>query len=434
MVPDGDRHAFITLQFYRLLHAMALAAIAPVLPFLDAGSRRVKEGFYHFLGQVPSAIRPVLWVHGVSMGEALVASGFAAELKKQFPQFQIAFTTTHPDVYCNVKKRQMADLIAYFPLDNALSMQRVFERWRPAAVFVAETDFWPEFSWQCQRRSVPLVLINGRISDKIARFYTCFGSFADLVFSSYSLLAVQTESDRQKLLKIGVVPEKIAVLGNMKADLVLPTNVDVKAISAWLKGRRCLVFGSLHPSEFAILKPVILKLAKQSDTAVIVAPRNPSMCATWKKELDSDACPVKLRSSLAGGDGDTGLLLLDTMGELAAVYAVATVAFVGGSLDTAVGGHNPLEVIQQHVPLVMGPHCRNFSDIIEQLKEMGGITLIADRAEAEESIGKLLANLELASRQVQAADRVLSLSTGCLQRTLEHIRPILQQRFSGHLY
>ena len=418
-----SRKAFLTLQAYRLLHGFAAMTGAAAAPILSHYSRRVKNGFKDFFGQVQTATGPVLWVHGVSMGESMVAAGFVAELRRRFPAYQIAFTTTHPDVYANICKRRIADLTAFFPVDNLVAMQRVFDRWRPQAVFVAETDFWPEFSWQCHSRNVPLVLINGRISEKIARFYQQFPAFAELVFSAFSLLAVQTPVDAERLFSLGVTADRVKVLGNMKADLTPTAAASLAPFKSWLRQRRCLVLGSLHPSEFAVLQPALSRFAR-GGVAVILAPRNPTNCGPWLEELKSAGLVAGLRSGIDTGT-PSDVLLLDSMGELASLYRLADVAFVGGSIDTSVGGHNPLEVMQQHVPLLMGPNCRNFADIVEQLKNTGGIEIVADAARLQNAVNSLLADKNLASARVAAADTVLAASRGCLQRTMQALSEVV---------
>lgn len=418
-----SRKAFMALQAYRLLHGFAAMTGAAAAPVLSHYSRRVKNGFKDFLGQVQTATGPVLWVHGVSMGESMVAAGFITELRRRFPAYQIAFTTTHPDVYASICKRGIADLTAFFPLDNLVAMQRVFDRWRPQAVFVAETDFWPEFSWQCRSRNVPLFLINGRISEKIARFYQQFPAFAELVFPAFSLLAVQTSVDAERLLSLGIAADRVKVLGNMKADLTPAAAASLEPFRNWLGQRRCLVLGSLHPSEFAVLQPALPHVAK-SDTAVILAPRNPANCGLWLEKLKKAGIATGLRSNIDAGAA-SDVLLLDSMGELASLYRLADVAFVGGSIDAAVGGHNPLEVMQQHVPLLMGPNCRNFADIVEQLKSAGGIEIIADANQLQNAVKRLLADRGLASARVAAADAVLAASRGCLQRTIKALSEVV---------
>jgi len=418
-----SRKAFMALQAYRLLHGFAAMTGAAAAPVLSHYSRRVKNGFKDFLGQVQTATGPVLWVHGVSMGESMVAAGFITELRRRFPAYQIAFTTTHPDVYASICKRGIADLTAFFPLDNLVAMQRVFDRWRPQAVFVAETDFWPEFSWQCRSRNVPLFLINGRISEKIARFYQQFPAFAELVFPAFSLLAVQTSVDAERLLSLGVAADRVKVLGNMKADLTPAAAASLEPLRNWLGQRRCLVLGSLHPSEFAVLQPALPHFAK-NDTAVILAPRNPANCGLWLEELKKAGIATGLRSNIDAGAA-YDVLLLDSMGELASLYRLADVAFVGGSIDAAVGGHNPLEVMQQHVPLLMGPNCRNFADIVEQLKNAGGIEIVTDAESLQCAVERLFADRQLTENRVQAADSVLEASRGCLQRTLQSVTSLV---------
>ena len=407
------------LACYRLSFGVAGLAAAAVVPWLSLYSRRVKEGFADFLGQVcRSSGRQTFWIHAVSMGEAMVAYGFAAELRREFPDCKIVFTSTHPDVIAGARKRGLASLTAYFPLDTQVSMSRVFERWSPVAVFVCETDFWPEFSTQCRQRKIPLYLLNGRISSKLAAFYEQFPGLAELVFSAYSLLAVQTEADSARLQTIGVEPGRIAVLGNMKADLtIVPGSVDLSTFKNWFAGRPAVVMGSLHPGEFEMLLPTIKSLAA-AGRALIVAPRNPAYAVEWQQTLRGEGVKTSLRS---GDISDSSVLLLDTMGELAAVYSLAGVALVGGSLVGDVGGHNPLEVIQQSVPLLMGPNCRNFADLVAELKNADAMISCADAVEVASAINRLLDESDLAVTMTARADLVLAANKGALARTLQLI-------------
>jgi 3-deoxy-D-manno-octulosonic-acid transferase len=352
------------------------------------------------------------------MGEAMVAYGFAAELKREFADCEIVFTSTHPDVIAGMRRRGLAAQTAYFPLDTPVGMQRIFERWHPRAVFVSETDFWPEFSTQCRQRRIPLYLINGRISSKIAAFYAHCPGLAEVVFSAYSLLAVQTDSDASRLLAIGVAPEHIAVLGNMKADLTIaPGSVDLSAFIAWIAGRRAVVMGSLHPGEFNMLLPVI-KSQAAAGRAVIVAPRNPAFAAEWQQILFKHDVKSSLRSQ---GLASAQVLLLDSMGELAAVYSLAGAALVGGSLDGDVGGHNPLEVIQQSVPLLMGLNCRNFADLVAELAAAEAMISCRDGEDVENSVNRLLADSDFASAMIARAAAVLAANRGALARTMRLI-------------
>ena len=409
--------AKIALGLYRCLHIAVSSLLVVIAPLLARFTRRVREGFNDYLGnvQLPKSVaKPVLWVHGVSMGESMVALGFARELKKKYPESTLVFTTTHPDVIKEVKKKNIADAVAYFPLDNKLSMERLFERWKPDAVFVAETDFWPEFSQQCRQRNIPLMLVNGRISNKIERFYTKAKGIAEIVFGAFSCYAVQSQADADRLVNIGVSIDKIHVLGNVKADLTHTNQVDLACVSEWIGGRKNVVFGSLHPQEFLELKPLFKKLTEKN-IAVIIAPRNIALADNWKTELENQGLKVCCKTAIAKSE----VMILNTIGELASVYRLSSASFVGGSLDhNKTGGHNPLEVLQQAVPLLMGPYCRNFNDIVEQLKNVGGISVLYNPEQGFEEIINIIYDSGVSSKMVTAGVEILRSNQGVLKKTL----------------
>lgn len=416
--------AKLALYFYRGLYAVCMLPVFCMAPILGKFSRRVKEGFCDYLGNVklPNSFnKPVLWVHGVSMGESMVALGFAKELRKAYPQSSILFTTTHPDVIKDVKKKQIADAIAYFPLDNYRAMNKIFNRWKPDAVFISETDFWPEFSYQCRKRNIPLMLINGRISSKIASFYTKAKGFAEIVFGAFSYFAVQSRVDADRLLEIGVPLDKINILGNMKADFTHTNQVDLANVSQWINSRKSVVFGSLHPEELDVLKPTFKKLVKEN-VAIIIAPRNITLAMDWKKELEKDGLKVCCRTGIEQSE----VMILDTIGELASVYKLSTLSFVGGSLDhNKTGGHNPLEVLQQSVPLLMGNYYRNFADIVEQLKSYGGIRIIENGNQAFDTIMKIIKDEALANKMIASGNEVLNSNKGVVKKTIDLVKNLL---------
>lgn len=420
-----SRRARLELAAYNGLGGLVALGAAAGVPILRRYFSRIDEGFTDYLGLLAQPQkRPALWVHGVSMGESLVAMAFAAELKKMFPDHALVFTSTHPDVIKAMQKKQIADVVAFFPLDTPLTMQRAFKRIDPVAVFVAETDFWPNFSQQCRRRRIPLMLINGRISTKIADFYQRAIGLAEVVFGAFSEFLVQGVADRERLLQLGVEPGKITVAGNIKADLtVINDSVDLESVRQWRGNRPLVVFGSVHPLEFDLLMPVFSRLA-QEGVAVLIAPRNLKFAEEWQAKLNEAGLSTGLRRH--NSNSDRQILVLDTMGELAAVYGLARVAFVGGSIDEKVGGHNPLEVIQQEVPLLMGPNYRNFADIVEQLQQAEAIRICATADQFLREIRALLAEHD--PRMVALASAVLEKNRGALQLTLARARSAIVSR------
>ncbi len=404
---------------------------AAVAPFLAGRARRVREGLHEYFGGLPCPPSgPLVWVHGVSMGESAVAGALMDGLKRRAPQLRLGFTTTHPDVLATERRRKRADVTAYFPLDTWPGMARAFDRWNPVMAIVSETDFWPVFSRTCHARDIPLVLANGRISDKLHRFYTAFPAFGRAVFEPFTLLAVQSETDAQRLREMGACPGRIRVTGNVKADLAAVPSADAaRRTREWAGSDRLVVFGSIHPAEFELLLPIWKRLLEEQDCCrILVAPRNPALAADWERRLASAGIPSVRRSVFAApstSGADARLMLLDTMGELAALYGLAAVAFVGGTLDPAVGGHNPLEVLNHGVPLVMGPHARNFADLVDELVAAGGMERQADAGDIQRCIEGILQAPQRAAELGTAAEAVLVRHRGALARTLELIVPLL---------
>lgn len=414
----------LVLMAYRMLNGLVCLTLLSWAVFARGFSRRIFEGFLDYLGFLELPKRregqALYWVHGVSMGESLVAFAFIKELKARYPDAVIAFTTTHPDVYRAAKNKRVASVVGYLPLDFYVFMRRAFNRWRPDGVFVAETDFWPEFSWQCRSREIPLYLINGRISYKIESFYSMVNSLAEIVFGSYKGFCVQSLSDKQRLEELGVLASKIEVLGNIKAEL-LPQKTELSPeILAWCGEERPLIFGSVHPLEFEQMKDLLVSRQEK----IILAPRNIKNAEKWCKQLNALGVKACLRSALSPSTaGEVEMLILDTMGELFPLYAKGAVAFVGGTLDAKIGGHNPLEVIFHGVPLVVGPFYRNFADVVNELVRRGGVVIVRDAGELAAALDGLLAEEgeERRLSMMAAAFRVLRENQGVLEKTMQRV-------------
>ncbi|MBP7633038.1 hypothetical protein KBA41_02625 [Candidatus Ozemobacteraceae bacterium] len=427
----SDARLTFALAIYQAVFGLALMGAATAAPFLAGRTRRVREGLQEYFGGLPCPpAGPLVWVHGVSMGESAVAGALMDNLKKRASHLRLGFTTTHPDVLATERRRKRADVTGYFPLDTWPGMARAFDRWNPVMAIVSETDFWPVFSRTCRARGIPLVLANGRISDKLHRFYAAFPAFGRAVFEPFTLLAVQSETDARRLREMGACPGRIRVTGNVKADLAAVPSVDAARLTReWTGSDRLVVFGSIHPAEFELLVPVWKRLLEgQTGCRILAAPRNPALAADWERRLASAGIPSVRRSAFAApsvSGADPRLMLLDTMGELAALYGLAAVAFVGGTLDPAVGGHNPLEVLNHGVPLVMGPHARNFADLVDELVAAGGMERQADVREIQRCIEGILHAPPRAAELRTAAEAVLVRHRGALGRTLELLAPLL---------
>ncbi len=427
----SDARLTFTLAIYQTIFGLTLMGAAAAAPFLVGRTRRVREGLQEYFGGLPCPpAGPLVWVHGVSMGESAVAGALMDGLKRRAPHLRMGFTTTHPDVLTTERRRKRADVAAYFPLDTWPGMARAFDRWNPVMAIVSETDFWPIFSRISHARGIPLVLANGRISDKLHTFYTAFPAFGRAIFESFSLLAVQSGSDARKLGEMGANPERISITGNAKADLVPPAGTKAARRTAeWAGTSRLVAFGSLHPPEFEMFLPIFKRMCVEDPACrLLVAPRNLSHVSAWEERLKTAGIGVIRRTALdeaSPANRDARVLLLDTMGELASLYGLSAGAFVGGSLDPSVGGHNPLEVLNQGVPLVMGPHVRNFADLVEELVAAGAMKQAETAERACELLDTLSRSGEMRASLRSASEDVLKRHRGALGRTMELILPLL---------
>jgi 3-deoxy-D-manno-octulosonic-acid transferase len=421
-----------TLLGYRFLSALVWIFGLSWAVFARGFSRRISEGLLDFLGflKLPKRApgQALYWVHGVSMGESMVAFAFIEELRFRYPEALITFTTTHPDVYRTAKNKGIAAVVGYFPLDFYVFMKRAFDRWRPNGVFVVETDFWPEFSWQCRQRGVPLFLINGRVSYKIEGFYSSCKSLARMIFGSYKLFCVQGIEDKRRLEELGVVSSRIKVLGNIKAELLPQKKEVAQEILDWCGNDKPLIFGSLHPSEFEMLKDFFVSCQEK----FVLAPRNIKLGEKWCTQLKALGVKACLRSELNQSNaGAVRVLVLDSMGELFPLYSKGAVGFVGGTLDPRVGGHNPLEVMFHGVPLVMGPFYRNFADLVEELRKRGGVRVVKNLAEVQAEVCGLLVTGEQGGEarraMAVAAFGVLQENQGVLEKTLQKLELTLDR-------
>ncbi|NLI76997.1 MAG: hypothetical protein GX442_11220, partial [Candidatus Riflebacteria bacterium] len=287
---------------YQCLFGDVFVGGAGLVPWLAAREQRVREGFPHYLGGVPRPPDgPLVWVHGVSLGESLVACALMERLRREWPAWRIGFTTTHPEVLALVRKKKLADVAGYFPLDFAPFLWRAVGRWRPRLVVVAETDLWPGLAGVCRARGVPLVLVNGRISHQHRAFWTRARALGASLWGGFTAFGVQGAVDRDRLVEMGADPRTVSVLGNIKVDLVPPRREDcLGPVRAWRGADTLVVFGSLHPAEFDALVPGLVRLAARPGMRVLVAPRAIVHAAAWERRLREAGAAVGRRSAPGG--------------------------------------------------------------------------------------------------------------------------------------
>ena len=432
------------LLFYNLVLLVALIAGAPWWLFRMATTQKYREGLLQRLGLVPSRLRkqldgltaerPLIWVHAVSVGEVLAVSRLVKTLDAALPEYLIVVSTTTRTGQALARERFGANRVFYCPLDLPWAVRAYLNALQPRLFILAETEFWPNLLSSCYRRKIPIAVVNARISDRSWPRYRRMHWLWRPFLSRLSRILAQSQTDAERLIAIGCLPERITVAGNLKFDVRAAWEADAtRQIKALARNLRLIVAGStLDGEEAALLEAWPRLLQTDPQLAMVLAPRHPERFAAvaalleksgtaWVKRSDWNSVPEGSLKPLYPGQ----IILLDTIGELASVYALASVAFVGGSLIPA-GGHNPLEPAQFGVPIVMGPHFANFRAITKDLLAHQALRISADEALASTLIG-LLQDRADATAMGNRARQVFEQQAGATGRCMIALRSLLLQ-------
>jgi len=315
----------------------------------------------------------VIWIHALSVGEVTSALPLVKAIREDMGSAVIVFTTATRSgkQVADSLIAPHADLVIYSPFDLWLSVQRYIAAIGPDLFILVETDFWPNWLWQLKAQKIPAMLVNGRISEKSFAAYNRFLFFFRPIFRCFNLLSMQTTGDADKMINLGIAPEKVITLGNLKYDMDTATGkgtIQDRSSLAVAEKKLILVCGSTHPGEEEILLTAFKELAGKIDLFLILAPRDISRgreLADLARRVGLEAC-TRQSGATAGN-----VLILDTIGELASCYSLARLAFVGGSL-VARGGHNPIEPAACGVPVLFGSHMEDFAEIARDLVACGG--------------------------------------------------------------
>jgi 3-deoxy-D-manno-octulosonic-acid transferase len=431
---------------YSILLGVGVLALLPRFLFDALRHGKYAAGLAERAGRLPrfdSEGRPVVWLHCVSVGEAQAARPLARALLARYPHHALVVSTTTLTGQ-RVAREAFANeaaLVFYFPFDWAWSVRRALRAVSPSAVLVMETELWPRFFRECRRRGVPVALVNGRISEKSFGRYRLIRFFISRVLSDLSLAAMQTEADAARVRSLGLAYERIRVAGNVKFDVedggsVALTEELRERFS--LDGRRPLVVAaSTHaPEERVALEAYKLISDSKAKTRprMLLAPRHPERFGEVAAMLDASGLRWSRRSAQPDtSDAECDLILLDSIGELRAIYPLAEVVFVGGSI-AHVGGHNILEPALAARCIITGPHTSNFKAIVETFLEHEALVQLphAEDADAAPVLARALRELiEDDAKRFRAGERaraVLEQNRGATARTVELLAPLMEKR------
>ena len=375
------------LAIYSSLLLAALVLGAPYWLLRMATSGRYRAGLPGRLGLVPEGLktavagRDLIWVHAVSVGEVLAAVQLIRELKGALPGRVVAVSTTTETGQRLAKERLPESPVFYLPLDFRYAVRRYLRVLRPKVLVLMESELWPRLIAQCARCGVPILVANARISDRSFPRYMRLRRLWRPFLERITLFLAQSDEAAARLIKIGAPAERVRVIGNLKYDVrVSDESALMKMLTERLPaGSRVLVCGStLEGEEQMLLTAWSAVLATEPNTVMVLAPRHPDRFASVAGMVSAGGFALvrvskfqKRPETLTAGS----VFLLDTIGDLASMYGVAAVAFVGGSLVTK-GGHNPLEPAQFAVPVVMGPSFENFRGVVDTMRKEDAIRIV----------------------------------------------------------
>ncbi|MGB8030666.1 MAG: 3-deoxy-D-manno-octulosonic acid transferase [Terracidiphilus sp.] len=433
----------MTLFFYNLALFLALIAGAPWWLWRMATTHKYREGLMERLGRVPRRLvfasspheRPLIWLHTVSVGEVLAITRLVMALELALPNHAFVVSTTTRTGQALARERFDSNRVFYCPLDLPWAVRAYLNAIRPSLLVLVETEFWPNLLHGCFRRGIPIAVVNARISNHSWPRYQRLRRFWRPLLSRLSCVLAQSQIDADRLRALGCRSDRVSVAGNLKFDVRVAQETEA---TRWLKsmsaGLRFVVAGStLEGEESALIDAWPRLLAADPQLVLILAPRHPERFSAVATLLDKSGALWSKRSSWTSEPSAARhavralrpgeIVLLDTIGELASVYSLASVAFVGGSLVPA-GGHNPLEPAQFAVPIVMGPHYANFADITDSLRSHDALR-ITEKDDLASTLIELLSDRSAAEAMGKRAREVFDRQAGATDRCVAAIRELL---------
>jgi 3-deoxy-D-manno-octulosonic-acid transferase len=378
-----------------------------------------------------------LWVHAVSVGEVRSAAPLVAALVERYPSHRIVVTTMTPTGSEQVREL-FGDRVdhCYVPYDFPDAVRRFFDRVRPEVAVVAETEFWPNIFAECGRRRIPLLLVNGRVSQASLRGYLRVPGIARAMLANAQLLSAQTRVDAQRLRNLGVDERLIHVTGNLKFDVEVPAQLLQEARvlrTQWGRARPVLIAASTHAGEERKVLDAFAQLKRSyAELLLVLVPRHPERFHSVARLCKQRGFATALRSRTPGPlPAGTEILVGDTMGELQRLYAAADVAFIGGSFVPH-GGQNPLEACAVAVPVVFGPHMFHFEEISAMALERGAARQVHDAGGLVAAVALYFEQPDLRRAAGAAAHTLVADNRGALERTLALVEAtLLRAGWSG---
>lgn len=433
---------------YSLLLTVGFVLLLPRFAIDALRTRKYVTGLRQRLGnlpELPASDQPLIWLHCVSVGETEAARPLVRALRERFPSYRLAVSTTTvtgQEVAKRVFQKEAA-AIFYFPIDWAWTVRRVLRTLNPSAVLIMETELWPNLLRTCRRQSIPVALVNGRISATSFRRYRMIKMFTARMLNNLTTAIMQSERDVTRIRELGMANERTSSAGNLKFDGASNAgndgvlNSDMRSRFGFREGESLIVAASTHWPEEQVLIDAFKRIKQSTEdrqVRLLIAPRHPDRFNEVADLIaDSGLTWARRKTSPAKEDANCEIILLDSIGELRTVFPFADIAFIGGSIASH-GGHNVLEPAVEGVCVITGPHTDNFAAIIQTLLGEGALVQLGEVAisEAAKQLAAAIKELledEPRRREIgQRAMAVCDSNRGATNRTMQILAKLLSSR------
>ncbi len=390
--------------------------------------QRLAERF-GFIEALPAGKKTV-WVHAVSVGETQAAVPLVDALLREYPDHQILITTTTPTGAAHVQRCfQDAVQHRYLAYDMPSCVRRFLQRARPAACLVMETELWPNLFHACRERSIPVAIINARLSAASCRRYRWLQSLTGELLGNIRLIACRSEVDAQRFKELGAREQQLQVTGNIKFDIQL-TESEIKRQNSKRRelfgDRPVWIAASTHAGEEEVLLTSHQALlSSEPGTVLVLAPRHPERCPELEGLVRGRGLVSVNHSEAPASPGDAQIYILDTLGELRQFYGLVDIVFMGGSLIPS-GGHNFIEPAVWGRPLLSGPHYFNFQEVAEPLQGSGALRIVQDGQQLSRLLGQLFQDSTLREHMGEQARIFVTSNQGSTNRVMQQVGPWLE--------
>lgn len=373
--------------------------------------------------------RQVIWIHAVSVGETRAAIPLVKMLRKNYPEACLVLSNVTETGRKVAGRINEIDHLIFFPFDLSWIVKKVLNIISPDMILLIETEIWPNFVLEAKRRDIPVVLVNGRISDRSFPRYRMVGSILKPILECITDFCMQSEQDSRRIRHLGAPTNRVTVTGNLKFDMQ-PPNLDANLLLSFSdelklpKDSKIWVAGSTHEGEESQIIEVYQRLREvYPDLFLVLVPRHPERCRQVQDELAKKNVSSRLRSTLLQTDHDFtpgDVLIVDTLGEMLKLYAISDWVFVGGSL-VDVGGHNILEAAVLNKPVLYGPHMQNFKEIARLVRSAHAGLQVKSSEDLLKHMKLLIQNPQEGLRIGENGQHLLEQNRGATHRTFEVI-------------